>query len=190
MNGGARYCRPLLAGFAAALVAALGCDDRPSPPVASVEPGAGGRVKTSADAEPAPAKPPASEPRDAAELLDKNFDDIKFEMELGAPFDRSLLTDAVRDLDGRRIRIRGYILPTATKSGIKQFVLVRDNQECCFGPGAALFDCILVTMAPGETARFSVRPVAVEGRFTIDEFLGPGGYPLAIYRMDGERVDY
>lgn len=122
------------------------------------------------------------------QLADKTFDDIKFDIEPGDPFDRSLLTDAIRELDGRRMRIRGYILPTAQKRGIEQFVLVRDNQECCFGPGAALYDCILVTMQEGETAEFSVRPVAVEGEFTIDEFYGPDGAPLAIYRLAGESV--
>jgi hypothetical protein len=79
-------------------------------------------------------------------------------------------------------------LPTAQKRGIKQFVLVRDNQECCFGPGAAIYDCILVEMQPGNTAEFSIRPVAVEGTFNIEEILGPDGKHLAIYHLDGESV--
>ncbi|TWU00161.1 hypothetical protein Pla108_11060 [Botrimarina colliarenosi] len=131
----------------------------------------------------APAETPPSR------LSDQTFDDIKFDIEPDAPFDRSMLTDKVRELDGERIRIRGYILPTAQQRGIKRFVLVRDNQECCFGPGAALYDCILVTMQEGETAEFSVRPVAVEGEFAIDEFVGPDGTTLAIYRLTGEAVE-
>lgn len=122
-------------------------------------------------------------------LLDKTFDDVKFDIEPDSPFDRAMLTDEIRALDGKRMRIRGYILPTAQKRGIKQFVLVRDNQECCFGPGAALYDCILVNMEPGETTEFSVRPVAVEGTFTVDEFFGPDKeIPLAIYRLKGDSV--
>lgn len=122
-------------------------------------------------------------------LLDKTFDDITFDIEPDSPFDRAMLPGTIRDLDGERMRIRGYILPTAQSRGIKQFVLVRDNQECCFGPGAALYDCILVTMEPGETTEFSVRPIAVEGTFTVDEFYGPDReIPLAIYRLKGESV--
>ena len=49
----------------------------------------------------------------------------------------------LKDLDGTRIRIRGFMLPTAQSRGLKQFVLVRDNLECCFGPGAALFDWLV-----------------------------------------------
>jgi hypothetical protein len=79
-------------------------------------------------------------------------------------------------------------LPTAQKRGIKQFVLVRDNQECCFGPGAALYDCVLVSMATGASAEFSIRPVAVEGRLRIEEFLDPDGVTRAIYQMEGRDV--
>lgn len=121
-------------------------------------------------------------------ILDKTFDDILFDIEPDAYYEESMLTDAIRDLDGKRIRIRGYILPTARRTGLKQFVLVRDNQECCFGPGAALYDCILVEMVEGESATFSIRPVAVEGRFTLSTFEGPDGVPLAIYHLDGETV--
>jgi hypothetical protein len=134
-------------------------------------------VKVTTPKEPAPAR-----------IVDQTFDDIKFDIEPDAPFDRSMLTDKVRDLDGKRVRIRGYILPTAQQRGIKQFVLVRDNQECCFGPGAALYDCILVRMQGGKSAEFSVRPVAVEGEFKVEEFYGPDDKPLAIYRLDGEAV--
>ena len=132
---------------------------------------------------------PASQ-GDLERLLDKTFDDIKFDIEPDAPFDRSMLTEQINGLDGQRMRIRGYILPSAQKR-LQEFVLVRDNQECCFGPGAALYDCILVEMNPGQSADYSVRPVAVEGRFRVEEFenpLNPEGPPLAIYRLAGETV--
>jgi hypothetical protein len=99
-----------------------------------------------------------------------------------------MLTDRVKRLFGERIRIRGYIYPTPRKRGLKQFVLVRDNLECCFGPGAALFDCILVTMAGDATAEYTIRPVAVEGEFRFEILPGPDGRPLAIYQMAGEAV--
>lgn len=121
--------------------------------------------------------------------LDKTFDDIKFDIEPDAPFDREMLTEEIEALGGKTIRIRGYILPTAQKRGIKQFVLVRDNQECCFGPGAALYDCILIDMAPGKSAEFSIRPVEVQGQFRIEAFEGPDGKPLAIYQMQGDSVE-
>lgn len=171
-----RYIPFPLSAFPFCLLALnLGCDTAPpAPPTTPV-------VKVATPKEPAATLAPAR-------IVDQTFDDIKFDIEPDAPFDRSMLTDKVRDLDGKRIRIRGYILPTAQQRGIKQFVLVRDNQECCFGPGAALYDCILVRMQGDKSAEFSVRPVAVEGEFKVEEFYGPDEKPLAIYRLDGEAV--
>ena len=118
---------------------------------------------------------------------DKTFDDIRFEMQVGEKFKRSMLTKEIEALDGQRIRIRGYILPTPQRHGIQQFVLVRDNQECCFGPGAALYDCILVEMKKGNTADFTIRPIAAEGVFNIRVF-EVDGKDLAIYQLDAESA--
>jgi hypothetical protein len=123
-------------------------------------------------------------------IKDLTFDDLKFEMEKEDPFERSLLTPQIEELDGKPIRIRGYILPQSvfSQTGFNRFVLVRDNQECCFGPGAALFDAIVVEMEPGKTADYNIFPVAVEGTFQIKELKGPGGRHLAIYYMLASAV--
>jgi hypothetical protein len=71
---------------------------------------------------------------------------------------------------------------------LAQFVLVRDNMQCCFGPGAALYDCIVVQMDDGQTTDFTTRPVAVEGVFSIQEIAGPEGKCLAIYHMQADKV--
>lgn len=118
---------------------------------------------------------------------DKTFDDLRFEMTVGDKFTRAMLTKEIESLHGQKIRIRGYILPTPQNHGIKQFVLVRDNQECCFGPGAALYDCILVEMKSGTTADFTIRPIAIEGEFEIREFVIDGKH-LAIYHVDADSA--
>ena len=142
---------------------------------------------------PPPVAAPAAAPgaaarRPAAAPREISFDDIKLEMEKGAAFTRDLLPERVTALADTAIRIRGYILPSFQQPGLTQFVLVRDNQECCFGPGAALHDCVVVRMRPGKTADFSIRPVAVAGTFKIDDLRAPDGSHLAIYALDGDEV--
>jgi hypothetical protein len=131
---------------------------------------------------------PAPTPRSGAPR-ELTFDDIKFDMEKGDPFTRDLLPKRVTALEREPIRIRGYILPSFQQTGLTQFVLVRDNMECCFGPGAALYDCIVVRMRPGKSTNFSIRPVAVAGTFRLEELRGPDGKHLAIYAMDGDAVE-
>jgi len=123
-------------------------------------------------------------------VRETTFDNIKFEMETTDAFHRQMLTPEVNELFGRRIRIRGYMLPTLKQRGLTEFVLVRDNLECCFGPGAALYDCILVRMEAGKTAEFSIRPIAVAGTFAFQEIVDPvGGRHLAIYGLSAESVE-
>lgn len=123
---------------------------------------------------------------DAAKEI--TFDDIKLEMQKGDAYDASKLTDKVRGYDGKPIKIRGYILPSFQQNGIKQFILVRDNMECCFGPGALLHDCVVVEMIAPATTSYSTRPVSVEGNFSIRELKAPDGTYLAIYHLDGKEV--
>jgi hypothetical protein len=141
---------------------------------------------------PSPSGEPAAQSDDSANtperIRDISFDDLKFEIEKGDPFKRSLLTDKIEALNGKRVRIRGFILPSFQQTGLTQFVLVRDNLSCCFGPGAAIYDCVIVEMKPGESTDYSLYPVAVEGTFTISELLDPEGKTVAIYHLDGEQV--
>ncbi len=117
------------------------------------------------------------------------FDDIKFEMKKGSKFRRRMLTDKIKGLLSKNIKIRGYILPSFKETGITTFVLVRDNMDCCFGPGAALFDCIVVQMVEGKSTKFSVRPVTVEGKFSFEKIEDPiNGTLRAIYHLDGVNV--
>ncbi len=131
-------------------------------------------------------KRPVPKPQ-PGKTLDLTFDDIKFDIEPDAPFKREMLPQAIEDLGGQKIRIGGYMLPSFQQRDIKQFVLVRDNMECCFGPGAALYDCILIEM-DGRGVDFTVRPVTVEGTFTVKEYKSDDGKHLAIYHMQGTGV--
>ncbi len=140
------------------------------------------------------AKKPTAEDRSSRTTArakgDLTFDDIKFDIQKGADFERSMLPKEIEDLSKKTIRIRGWILPDSVfkQSGIEEFVLVRDNQECCFGPGAALYDCIMIKMEKGKTANYTTRPVAVKGKFEVEELKFPDGKHYAIYKMTATEV--
>ncbi len=179
------------------IAAAIGCAPAESrvaspqrPATAATETGsgaAGDRAQEDA-ATSVPAKPAVVAAGDG-KVREITFDDLKLPLEKGEPFDRAILPPAVDALQGQQVRIRGYILPSFQQRGITQFVLVRDNMECCFGPGALLHDCVVVRMRPGKSADFSIRPVAVAGSFRIEELKGPDGKHLAVYAIDGDAVE-
>jgi hypothetical protein len=164
--------------LSAILILATGCTEQSSP--AAVASNSVSPERT------APKEPgPGADKRPARDIT---FDTIKFDMQKDEPFKRSMITAAIERLEKSKIRIRGYILPSFQQSGLTQFVLVRDNMQCCFGPGAALFDCIVVEMDSGQTTEFTTQPVAVEGVFSINELRNPEGKCLAIYHLQAQRV--
>jgi hypothetical protein len=143
---------------------------------------------------PDPAVTPPVDPAARASARAKGeitFDDLKFDIEPDAPFDASMLTDPIRELDGKTVKLRGYILPSTLfrETDIEEFVLVRDNQECCFGPGAALYDCVVVNLVGGAKTNFTTRPVTVTGKFVLKEYKYPddSGH-FAIFNLQGTGV--
>ncbi len=128
-------------------------------------------------------------PEDRTVTVVLTFDNIKFEMEKGEEFKRTMLTQDIRKLHKHMIRIKGFIKPGDRTTGLTSFVFVRDDRECCFGPGAALFDCILVSLEKGETTDFSTRPVFVEGIFYVREYKGPNGQIWAVFNMKDGKVN-
>jgi hypothetical protein len=120
-----------------------------------------------------------------------SFDDLVFDIAPDQPFDPAQLNDGVRSLFDRQVKIRGYIHPGSVlfEKGNTDFVLVRDNQECCFGPGAALYDCIFVQMKPGRTADFRAIPIAATGTFRYRPYQDSRGVTRAVFLLEAEAIE-
>lgn len=149
----------------------------------------------SADSKSGDVKPKLEPPRragskNASGILDLTFDDLKFDIEKGAKFDREVLPKKIEDYKGKKITIRGYILPDSVyqREGIKVFILVRDDKECCFGPMAAIYDCMRIEMIGDAAASFTTRPIAVEGEFDIKEWAVIDGVPRAIFHLKAKSA--
>jgi hypothetical protein len=77
--------------------------------------------------------------------------------------------DWLKNLDGKKVRIRGFMGPTFEAADLTQFVIARDLGECCFGPGARIYNLVMVEMRPGKTANYvALRPIDVVGTFHIN----------------------
>jgi hypothetical protein len=105
------------------------------------------------------------------------------------PFKRELITPAIEHLSGNKVRIRGYILPPPQQTGLTRFVLVRDNMACCFGPGAAIYDSMIVDMQPGLSMDYKLQPIVVEGTFNVHEVHFPSGRCMSIYHLTADKAE-
>lgn len=75
---------------------------------------------------------------------------------------------------GEKVFIKGYIRPSSIsfKQNLKEFLLVRDNNECCFGDISKVkyFDQIQVNLGPGLSTDFNYGLFRVGGVLSV----GPG----------------
>ncbi len=102
-----------------------------------------------------------------------------------------VIPKSIKHLGGKRVFIKGYIRQDSTpvRTNIDRFILVRDNQECCFGSinDVAYFDQILVTMQGSMTTDYSTKLFRIGGvlKFHPENLAKPGNPP--VYTM---KVDY
>jgi hypothetical protein len=94
----------------------------------------------------------------------------------------------LKSLDGRRIRIRGFMYPTFQQTGVHAFGLARDNQICCFGRDPKIYDVFDVVLHEGATTNYIPnRPFDVVGVFHIRPEVD-GGKLNRLYEMDDATV--
>lgn len=116
------------------------------------------------------------------------FEDIQLPIQADMVLRPFMLTQRVKDLDGQRIRISGYMLPDVKTKNITQFVLLK-NTECKFGPGGQADHLINVLMVEGATVRFRADAISVEGVLKVNPFQGPDGNTWSIYDLACEQVE-
>jgi hypothetical protein len=94
----------------------------------------------------------------------------------------------LKSLDGRRIRIRGFMYPTFQQTGVHAFGLARDNQICCFGRNPKIYDVFDVVLHEGATTNYIPnRPFDVVGVFHIHPEAEDGKL-YRLYEMDDATV--
>jgi len=109
------------------------------------------------------------------------FADLKLNLKKNQPYDPSLLPVKLKQLEGKTVRILGWMLPAHQQSGITQFVLTYNSDYI-------VDNAVLVEMTPPVTVKYAVHAMNVEGTFSLREVKGPDGKVIAIYHLEGKKV--
>lgn len=94
----------------------------------------------------------------------------------------------VRALDGKRVVLPGFMLPTKMDGPlVKEFFIVRSQLACCFGVMPAANEWVLVRVA-GQGIRVEKDvPLRFAGTLRVGEIYDEGAF-VALYRMELEKV--
>jgi hypothetical protein len=97
-----------------------------------------------------------------------------------------------KELDGKKIYLRGYIYPTddmnRTKDGVSSFVLCRDNGTCCFGGQPKLVDMVEVKLKDPLKLHYTSSLHGVGGTFKVRTEKGPGSLGTIVYHIDDADI--
>ena len=121
-----------------------------------------------------------------------SYDDIDLlkilNMEPVPPNAAEYFPEWLESLNGKHIRIRGWMYPTFVSEGLTSFTLARDNGICCFTKMPKIYDVIFVKLEGGQTSRYiDQRPFDVEGTFRIDNESDGSELPR-LYKIENARV--
>jgi len=90
---------------------------------------------------------------------------------------------------GRDVLLKGYMYPGKQQSRIVQFLLVRDQGDCCFGGNPKITDRVLVNLAGQEGIAFTPRLVKIAGRFRVEPVGSAAGADGGVlYHIDGAQM--
>ena len=94
-------------------------------------------------------------------------------------------TDEVAKLDKKKIYIKGYMYPVRQRHGLTEFVLCKDNGDCCFGGQPKPTDMIAVKMKDGMTVDLLEQQlVGVAGVFHAQTVTQSGDL-TSVYMLEG-----
>jgi hypothetical protein len=78
-----------------------------------------------------------------------------------------LVPPTALDLEGKKIFIKGYVYPGRRTDGIREFLLVRDQGDCCFGGDPKITDRIHVTLEEPLQLTYQPRLHKLGGTFHV-----------------------
>lgn len=94
--------------------------------------------------------------------------------------------------DGDKVFIKGYMRPDSAKfqKGNKEFLLVRDNNQCCFGDQSKVmyFDQIMVDLTGDNTADQNLGLYRIGGRLSVRPGNMGQGEPALVYSLEADYI--
>ncbi|MEZ5940974.1 MAG: hypothetical protein R3C18_06255 [Planctomycetaceae bacterium] len=97
--------------------------------------------------------------------------------------------DWLNDLNGKQVRIRGWMFPPNKPSGISRFLMMRDSGLCCFGPKAKIYDKIAVNLREDVTTDYiQLRPFDVTGTLVIDPVIFDDEEFYLLYHIEDATI--
>ncbi len=94
----------------------------------------------------------------------------------------------VRGLNGKKVALKGFMLPLRVEGGlITELLIMRDQSQCCYGVTPRINEWVSVKMTGKGVKPIMDVPITLFGKLNVGE-MRENGYLVGIYAMDGEKM--
>ncbi|MGE3172704.1 MAG: DUF3299 domain-containing protein [Planctomycetota bacterium] len=94
----------------------------------------------------------------------------------------------VRELDGKKVLMSGFMLPIDEVQNIKEFLLVQSLWSCCYGQPPDIHGIVRVVMPAEKTTDYFFDPLKIIGTFKVEATV-IDGYCVDIYQLHVESLE-
>ncbi len=94
----------------------------------------------------------------------------------------------IKELDGKKVMMTGFMLPIDEVEKIKEFLLVQSLWSCCYGQPPDINGIVRVVMPKGKTTDYFFDPLKIVGTFKVEATM-LDGYCVDIYQLHVESLE-
>lgn len=101
----------------------------------------------------------------------------------------SVIPPEIRSLSGKKVAIKGFMIPIEVDSqGVSRFALVRNQMACCYGVTPQPNEWVYVVMSRGKkTETIMDQLITAFGTLRVSDTITEGGIN-SLYQLECERV--
>lgn len=98
------------------------------------------------------------------------------------------IPETVKAFDGKRVSLKGFMLPLKVEQGlVTELLIMRDQSMCCYGTVPKINEWVSVKMTSKGVKPVMDQAVTMQGKLKVGA-IRENGYLVGIYQMDGESM--
>jgi hypothetical protein len=137
----------------------------------------------------------AAKAEDTKETLGIDFTKLSFvpakdplDAKTGQPRYADQLPENIKGYDGRKVRIRGFLLPVKMEGNeVREFLIVANQMSCCFGTTPQFWEFVAAKAVGDAVPNLMDRPLTFEGVLKVGDVY-ESGYWTQLYTLECTAV--
>ena len=114
------------------------------------------------------------------------FSDLRPNLRTPLPF-----SEKSKELDGKKVFLKGYVRPSDQMTNLKSFILVGDFGDCCFGGNPKITEVVAVDITTDDLIDHSYFLRKIGGTFHLDSRsrrINEDGIPTVFYSIEADYI--